>query len=161
DSTPVSALKQSMLATIQFPLSGAGSSCTVTPTAPTALSASATSASQVNISWTASAPPAGCTITYSVFRGTSSNFTPSSSNQIATGLTATAFADSGLNASTTYYYAVEAADAAGSSGPSNVASATTQPGVSQCTTVPATPAGLNPTAAPSSQIKPAWSARPP
>src|SRR5215831_229101 len=64
DSTPVSALKQSMLATIQFPLSGAGSSCTVAPTAPTALSASATSASQVNISWTASAPPAGCTITY-------------------------------------------------------------------------------------------------
>jgi endoglucanase len=157
DPTPVSPLKQSMLASIQFPLGSAGSSCMVLPPAPTALAASAASASTVNLTWTASAPPAGCSITYSVFRSTLSSFSPLSSNQIATGVTATSFADTGLASSTTYYYAVEALDAAGSSPASNVASATTQPGGNQCTAAPSAPGGLTATAASSSQINLGWS----
>jgi hypothetical protein len=60
-----------------------------------------------------------------VFRSTTSGFTPSSSNQVASGVTGTAFSDTGLAASTTYFYLVEATDSAGTSGPSNQASATT------------------------------------
>ncbi|HZR27439.1 MAG TPA: malectin domain-containing carbohydrate-binding protein, partial [Terriglobales bacterium] len=56
--------------------------------------------------------------------------TPSSSNQIASGVMGTAFSDTGLAASTTYFYVVEASDSAGKSGPSNQASATT--GIPQC-----------------------------
>jgi endo-1,4-beta-xylanase len=63
-----------------------------------------------------------------VFRSTTSGFTPSSSNQIASGLTATNYSDSGLAAPTTYYYKSEAVDGAGASSPSAQASATTQSG---------------------------------
>lgn len=158
DPTPVSSLKQSMLASIQFPLGGAGASCTVVPSAPTSVSASAASSSQINLSWAATAAPSGCSITYSVFRSTSSSFVPSSSNQIASGLTATSFSDSGLAASTTYYYLVEASDAAGSSAASNRTSATTPSNGGQCTSVPSAPAGLNATTASSSQINLSWTA---
>src|SRR5262249_38994863 len=79
------------------------------------------------LSWTATAPPSGCSIAYSVFRSTNSGFTPSSSNQIASGLTSPSFSNTGLTASTSYYYTIEAADAAGASAPSNQASATTAP----------------------------------
>ncbi len=103
-----------------------GSSCSAVPTAPTGVTATAVSSSQINLSWTASTAPAGCTITYSVFRSTTNGFTPSSSNQIASGVSSTSFSDTGLAASTTYYYAVEAVDQAGSSGESNQPQATTQ-----------------------------------
>jgi mannan endo-1,4-beta-mannosidase len=66
-----------------------------------------------------------------VFRSTTSGFTPSSSNQIASGLTGTGFSDSGLTASTTYYYRVEALDSVGASAPSAQANATTQAGSSK------------------------------
>jgi hypothetical protein len=65
-----------------------------------------------------------------VFRSTTSGFTPSSSNQIASGLSGTGFSDSGLTASTTYYYRVEALDTFGASAPSVQASATTRAGSS-------------------------------
>jgi hypothetical protein len=61
-----------------------------------------------------------------VFRSTASGFTPSSSNQIASGITGTGFSDSGPSASTTYYYRAEALDTFGASAPSAQASATTQ-----------------------------------
>jgi hypothetical protein len=60
-----------------------------------------------------------------VYRSTTSGFTPSASNQIASGVNATSFSDSGLSPSTTYFYAVKAVDAAGTSGPSSQSSATT------------------------------------
>ena len=101
--------------------------CAAAPTTPSGLGATATSSSQINLSWTASTAGTGCSITYSVFRSTTSGFTPSSSNQIASGLTATSFSDSGLAASTTYFYLVEGVDAVGSSAASNQASATTNP----------------------------------
>src|SRR5260370_12535900 len=104
---------------------GAGG-CTIVPTAPTGLGATAASSTQINLSWTASTA-SGCTIRYNVFRSTTSGFTPSSSNQIASGVSGTSFPDTGLAASTTYFYLVEATDTAGTSAASNQASATTLP----------------------------------
>src|SRR5260370_4861867 len=99
-----------------------GAVCNV-PSAPSGLSATAVSASQINLSWTAST--SNCTPTYNVFRSTTSGFTPSSSNQIVSGIMGTSFSDTALPASTPYFYLVEATDSEGTSGPSNQASATT------------------------------------
>jgi glucuronoarabinoxylan endo-1,4-beta-xylanase len=107
---------------------GSGGSCTTVPSAPGSVTATAASSSGINVSWGAVTPPANCTVSYSVFRSTTSGFTPSSSNQIASGLTATSYSDSGLAASTTYYYKIEAVDGAGASAASAQASATTQSG---------------------------------
>jgi chitodextrinase len=63
-----------------------------------------------------------------VFRSTISPFTPSGVNQIASGVTGTSFSNSGLTASTTFFYLVEAVNSGGTSSPSNQASATTQAG---------------------------------
>jgi endoglucanase len=130
DSVPASSLKQNQLALIQFPFGGGGGGgqCTSVPAVPAGLSALASSPSQINLTWQALTPPSGCTVTYSVFRSTTSGFTPSASNQIASGLTATSLADSGLQAQTTYYYKTEGLDAKGASPASQQASATTQPG---------------------------------
>ena len=110
-----------------------GNQCTTVPSAPSGLTGTVASSSAINLAWTADTAPANCTISsYSVYRSTSSGFTPSSSNQIATGVTATSYADSGLAASTTYYYAIEAVDAAGTSSPSSEAAETTA-GSGACT----------------------------
>jgi hypothetical protein len=93
------------------------------PQPPSSLTALAASSSSINLSWTAS-PTSG--VTYDIFRSTSSGFAPSSSNQVASGLTGTSFTDTGLAASTTYFYLAEAANAGGTSAASNQASATTQ-----------------------------------
>lgn len=96
---------------------------TTPPSVPSNLSASAVSASQINITWTASTDSVGVT-GYVVQRcqgASCSNF-----GQIAT-TTGTSYSDNGLSPSTTYRYRVFARDAAGNnSGYSNVASGTTQ-----------------------------------
>jgi uncharacterized protein YjdB len=98
---------------------------TTSPSAPTNLTATAVSASQINLTWTASTDNVGVT-GYRVERcqGTGcSNFA-----QIATP-SGTNFNDTGLSASTSYSYRVRATDGAGNlSGYSNTASATTQAG---------------------------------
>ncbi len=99
--------------------SGGGGSA---PVAPTGLTATAASSSQINLSWTASS---GAT-SYTVYRSTTSGFTPSPSNQIVSGVTPGSYSNTGLTASTTYYYVVEAVNSSGSSGPSSQVSATTQ-----------------------------------
>jgi fibronectin type 3 domain-containing protein len=101
--------------------------CTVVPTIPASLSANAASAAEVDLAWGASFAPVGCPITYNVYRGTTSGFVPSSGNLLTTSAVSEPFYDdtASLSASTTYYYAVEAVDAAGSSAPSPQANATT------------------------------------
>jgi hypothetical protein len=100
--------------------------CTV-PSAASGLTATGISGSQVNLSWTAST--ASCAVSYNIFRSTTSGFTPSSSNQIASGVFAKAFSDTTASAATTYFYVVEGTDPAGSSSPSNQASVTTGPAI--------------------------------
>jgi hypothetical protein len=81
------------------------------PPVPTGLTATAVSSSQINLSWSASA---GAT-SYVVLRGGSSVGTPSG----------TTFNNTGLTASTSYTYTVEAVGPGGTSAPSSPASATT------------------------------------
>ena len=91
---------------------------TTPPTVPTGLTATAVSASQISLSWTASTDNVGVT-GYNIYRsGTKVNTT-----------TTTSFQDAGLAASTTFSYTVAAFDAAGNtSAQSASASATTQAG---------------------------------
>jgi chitodextrinase len=95
---------------------------TTPPTAPTNLTATAASSSQINLDWTASTDNVGVT-GYKVERCSGSgcaNFA-----QIATP-TGTTFNDTGLTASTSYSYRVRATDAAGNlSGYSNTATTST------------------------------------
>jgi endoglucanase len=124
DATPVSSLKQQLLASIQF--GGGGGNCQSAPPAPAGLAATAFSSSQINLTWTAVTPPPSCTVTYNVYSSRLANFVPSTTTRIATGVTTNSFSNTGLLASTTYYYIVRAADSIGESGNSNRASATTQ-----------------------------------
>ena len=123
------------------------------PTAPTGLTASAASPSQINLAWSASTDNVGVT-GYRVERcqgAGCSNFV-----QVATP-PGTSFNDTGLTPSTSYSYRVRAADAAGNlSAYSGVQSATT-PAVPD-TQPPTAPTGLTATAVSGSQINLAWSA---
>ena len=159
DSTPASSLKQQALASIQFALGSGGTtpSCQSKSSAPGSLSASATSASQINLSWSSVAAPSGCSITYDVYAQEGSGVTPSSSNLIATGLSAPSYTAAGLVASTTYSFVVTALDAAGQSSASAPVSATTQ-----ASTVgpPAPPSNLGATATSNSGIQLTWQVSP-
>jgi hypothetical protein len=116
--------------------SSTGGICSTVPSAPSGLRGTPASSSVINLSWNTDAAPADCTITgYNVYRSTTSGFTPSPANMIANRVTATSYSDSGLSPSTTYYYRIEAVDAAGASATSTQASATTQAasgGASSC-----------------------------
>jgi hypothetical protein len=84
----------------------------------------ATSAGSVNLNWIAATVSPGCTITsYNVYRSTTSGFTPSSGNLLASAVTNTRYTDSAA-APSTYYYVVEAIDAFGTSSASNQVTAT-------------------------------------
>ena len=106
---------------------GGGTSCAAVPSAPSGVKGTPASSSVINVSWTADTAPANCAISsYKVFRSATSGFTPSSSNQIASGVTSTSYSDAGLEPATTYYYVVEAVDAAGTSPASAQATAETR-----------------------------------
>ena len=99
--------------------SSGGGGCTTAPSAPTGLAASGTTSSGTNLSWNAVTPAANCTInSYTVLQNGTSIGT-------ATG---TSFAVSGLAASTSYSFTVEATDAAGTSSASSAVNVTTQSG---------------------------------
>ena len=62
---------------------------------------------ELDLAWSAATPNCGTSITYNVYRSTSSSFTPSASNLIATGVTSTAYGDTNALADgSTYYYIV-------------------------------------------------------
>ena len=131
-------------------------SCTTVASAPTGLTATASSSSAIGLSWTAVTAPTNCTITsYAVYGSTTSGFTPSSSNLLGSP-TGTTFTSTGLAASTTYYYVVKAIDAEGASAPSSQASAETS--AAPCAAAPSAPAGLTATATSSSSIGLSWTA---
>lgn len=91
------------------------------PTVPGSLVASAPSASEVNLSWSASTDNVGVT-GYRVYRSTDG-----SAFSLAGTASTPGFTDAGRLASTTYWYRVTALDAAGNeSAVSTTASATTQ-----------------------------------
>lgn len=98
---------------------------TAPPSAPGSLAATASSSSQIGLTWTASTDNVGVT-GYFVERcqgASCANFAQITSGVTATGTT---FGDSGLSASTSYSYRVRATDAAGNlSAYSNTASAVT------------------------------------
>jgi len=99
--------------------------------------ASAASNSTINLTWNAAAAPGNCSISsYSVYGSTTSGFAPSSSNLLASGLTATSYSNSGLTASSTYYYVVKAVDSDGASVASSQAGATTAAAAGSGTTAP-------------------------
>lgn len=108
------------------PFSGVASATTLAPdtqnpTAPAGLAASATSASQINLSWIAATDNVGVT-NYLIERSDPGNPTFA---QIGTSTT-TSFGASGLAANSNYGFRARATDAAGNLGPySNVANATT------------------------------------
>jgi endo-1,4-beta-xylanase len=133
-------------------LSGGGDvTCSSAPSAPTGVKATATSSSQIDLSWTAVAPPSNCAVTYSVFRDGA---------EVASKLTGTSYSSKGLTASTTYQFSVRAVDSAGSSANSTAVSATTQAegGGGTCSSVPSAPTGVKATATSSSQIDLSWTA---
>jgi hypothetical protein len=91
-------------------------SCTTKPSAPAGLAASGTTSSGTTLSWTADPPPANCSISgYTVLENGASIGTASG----------TSFAVSGLAASTTYSFTVEATDSEGTSAASSALSVTT------------------------------------
>jgi chitodextrinase len=131
---------------------GGGAPDTIAPSTPTGLSATATSSSQINLSWNASTDNTGVA-GYRIYRG---------STQVATS-GSTTFSDTGLSPSTSYTYRVSAYDAAGNASPqSATASATTGAssggGGPPDTIAPSTPTGLSATAISSSQINLSWKA---
>lgn len=106
-------------------LDNGGTSCTP-PAAPTGLTATAASQTQINLSWTA---VSGAT-SYTILRATTSGgpYVPVGTS------TTTSFSTTGLNCGTTYYYVVTAVVSGCSSANSAQAQATTQ-ACSPCTAV--------------------------
>jgi hypothetical protein len=114
---------------MQTPIGAAAPPDTTPPSAPANLTASGAAGSAA-LSWSASTDNVGVT-RYDVYRSTTSGFTPSAANRIAQP-TATSYTDSGLSAGT-YYYVVQAEDAAG-----NLSQVSSQ----AAATVTAPPSGL-------------------
>jgi hypothetical protein len=118
------------------------------PNAPSGLTASPASSSQVNLSWTDnSTNETG----FEVKRATDSAFTQ---NVIWTGgIQGSTYSDTGLSASTTYYYKVRAEGATQDSVYTASASATTS---SSGDTIPNAPSGLSATTASSTEVNLSW-----
>ncbi|MGA9670933.1 MAG: fibronectin type III domain-containing protein, partial [Terracidiphilus sp.] len=88
-------------------------SCNADPAAPTGVTAVGGSDSTITVTWAAVTPPANCSITsYSIFRD-------GASTPLTTDLTSTTYTDTGLPASSTHTYTVEATDQNGASAQSS------------------------------------------
>ena len=125
---------------------------TSVPGAPTGLTATASGATQIDLSWSAPASTGGSAITgYKI--EVSPNGTSGWTDQVAnTNSTATTYAHTGLGGGTTRHYRVSAINANGAGTASNVDSATTG------ATAPGAPTGLTATASGTTAIDLSWSA---
>ncbi|MHB0971489.1 MAG: hypothetical protein ACYC7A_05650 [Thermoanaerobaculia bacterium] len=75
--------------------------------------AAASTTCAIDLSWSAGTSNCSGSLTYSIYRSTTTGFAPSASNRIATNVTGTTYTDSAaLSAGTTYYYIVRASDSA-------------------------------------------------
>ena len=118
------------------------------PAAPTGLTATAASATWVNLSW---ADNSNNETGFHIQRATDSGF----SSGLATftvGANVTTYADTSAVASTIYYYRVTAYNSAGDSSATSATATTPAPPV----TIPAAPTGLTATAASATRINLAW-----
>ena len=77
------------------------------PDAPSNLSATAISNSQIQLNWQASGTPG---VTYNVYRSTMPGFRPDLTSLIVTGVTSANFRDVELSPNSTYYYLVTATE---------------------------------------------------
>ena len=119
------------------------------PGAPTSLSATASGATTIDLSWTAPADNGGSAVTgYKI--EVSPNGTSNWTNLVA-DTNSTTYAHTGLAAGTTRHYRVSAINTNGTGLPSNVDDATTG------TTVPGAPTSLTATASGSTTINLSWS----
>ena len=130
-----------------YTLEAAATTLPLPPGAPSGLTASAVSSGQINLSWTAAS---GTVATYHVERST----TPGSGflEIGSVGAATTTFPNSGLNASTQYFYRVRACNTGGCSAYTLEASATTLPNL------PGAPSGLIASTVSAAQINLSWSA---
>ena len=127
------------------------------PPRPTGLTATASSSSAIGLSWSAVTPPANCTISsYSVYGSNDQRLHSVLEQPDRKRLTGTTYSNTGLAASTTYYYVVEAVDADGTSAASTQAARRLRP--HPAPTVPSAPTGLTATASSSSAIGLSWTA---
>jgi hypothetical protein len=134
------------IAAFKFPT--CGTAPPTAPSAPTGLSASSPSSSQINLAWTdTSSNEAGFKIERCA-GALCSNFIQFAT--VAAG--ATAYSDTGLAASTTYAYRVQAYNSSGGSAYSNTASATTR----ASTNAPAAPSNLTAAASGRGAINLTW-----
>ena len=120
----------------------------IAPSVPTNVTTSATSCSQVNVSWSASTDTGGSGLAgYKVYRN----------GILVTSTTATSFLSAGLAASTAYSFTVSAYDNALNLSAQSAASSVTTPACGDLTP-PSVPANLTASVASCSQINLLWSA---
>ena len=142
------ALDQDMTVNIALPI---GPVDTEPPAAPTGLTSTALSPSQISLDWNDNTE--SDLANYIVYRSQNPGFTPSDNLLIAES-TSSDYVDGDLTADTTYYYKVTAVDEWMNEGdPSNEVSATTYP---PDLTPPAAPTGLTASASGSSRIILDW-----
>ena len=128
-------------------------SVSTAPDAPTALTATASERTTINLSWTAPSDNGGASITgYQIEvspDGTSgwSDLVPN------TGSTTTTYTHTGLDPSSTRSYRIRAINSAGTSDASNIASATTE-----AASVPDAPTGLTATTSENNSVILSWTA---
>ena len=115
------------------------------PAAPSGLTATAASLTQINLAWTNNA---GNQTGFKIDQATSSDFSTGLTT-VAVGASATTYSATGLSNTTTYYFRVRATNSYGDS--ANSATASAVPGL-----YPAAPSGLSANAISSSQINLSW-----
>jgi len=118
------------------------------PAAPTGLTATAASATRVNLAWTDNS---NNETGFHIQRATDSGFT-SGLTTFTVGANVTTYADTSVVASTIYYYRVTSYNSAGDSSATSATATTPAPPV----TIPVAPTGLTATAASASRVNLSW-----